>query len=160
MNRPAALLPRNPVTHRLHRRDLVRQIYLPLGVVLAGVVALIVLAILAGLGVVGSPAGASAWADVSLIFLIVIALAMGLAPLVIFGGLVYGLSYALRYLPGYARKAQEFLTRLNFTVHEVADKLARPVVAVESGSAAVGSAVKGLTERNDNHDVRTNGRTG
>jgi hypothetical protein len=160
MNRTPGPLPRNPTTHRLHRRDLVRQVYLPLGIVLVAVIALIVLTILAGLGVVGSPAGASVWADVSLIFIIVIALSMGLAPLIIFGGLAYGLGYALRYLPGYARVVQDFLVRLNYTVNEVADRIAKPVVAVESGSAAVGTAVRGLTERNDNHDLQTNGRTG
>jgi hypothetical protein len=145
MDRIPPPLPRNPQTYRLYRRDAIRQVYLPLGTAVVAAVALTTLAILAGLGVVGTPVGASTWADVSLIFLIVIALAFGLAPLALVAALVYGMVYALRYLPGYARVAQDFLAQASRTVRQAADQVAKPVIGVERGAAAVGGAIRGLS---------------
>lgn len=147
MQQLPAPLPRNPHTHRLHLRDLAWQIYLPVGLMVAGGVALTTLAILAAFGVSGTPAADSAWADVSLIFLILIAAAVAVMPLALLGGLVVGMWYGLRYLPGYARLIQTYAARFARVVRQVADRAASPLIAVERWAAAVRGGARGLTER-------------
>jgi len=138
-------LPRNPRTARLHRRDLAWQIYLPIG--LAIVAALTVTGLVIWAGLSGQAAADSVWADVSLVFLILIAAAIALVPLALVAGLVAGLWYALRYLPGYAKVAQDYLAQAARIVRQVADRAAAPVIAVESATAAARGGWKKGIER-------------
>jgi hypothetical protein len=128
-------LPRNPRTARLHRRDMLRQIYLPLGV--AVLAALVVLGFAIYGAITGQAAADSVWADVSLIFLIMIGAAISLVPLALFAALAAGVWYVLRYLPGYARVAQGYVAQAAAFVRQMADKAAAPVITAASTTAAV-----------------------
>ncbi|MBI3361025.1 MAG: hypothetical protein HY023_07935 [Chloroflexi bacterium] len=135
MSRLPPPLPRNPETQSLHRRDVTVQIQLPLMIALIG--ALTVLAFVFG----ATPAGRSVWADVSLILLIVIGLGLSIAPLALIVGFLVGLWYVIRYLPGYAKIAQDFMRRVAGRTAEYSDRVTRPVIATHSAGAAVGGAL-------------------
>jgi len=139
-------LPANPVTARRHRRDLFWQIYLPLGLALLAALVVIGLAIYAGF-IGGQPALDSVWADVSLVFLIILGAAGALVPLALFAGLAVGVWYALRYLPGYARLAQHYAALAAAYTREYADRAAAPVIKANSAAAAVRGGWKKGTER-------------
>lgn len=135
MNRLPPPLPRNPRTERQHRRDVSRQILLPL--ILAVVAALVGLASAIG----AAPAGRSVWADVSLIFLIVIGAAIALIPLALLAALIFGLWYAVRYLPGYAKIGQDYTALAARYVGLGSQRVTAPVIAVNSAAAALRGAV-------------------
>jgi hypothetical protein len=138
-------LPRNPRTERLHRRDLAWQIYLPFG--LALLAALVATGFAIWAGVSGQAAADSVWADVSLIFLIIIAAAIALVPLALVAGLAVGVWYILRYLPGYARVAQEYLAQAAAYVRRAADRAAAPFIAVNGAAAGVRGGWRSAVER-------------
>jgi len=135
MKRRPPPLPRNPRTEGQHRRDVARQILLPLIVAVVG--ALVALAMVIG----AAPAGRSVWADVSLISLIVIGAALGLIPLALLAGLIFGLWYAVRYLPGYSRIAQDYTALAARYVDLGSQKVTAPVIAVNGAAAAVRGAM-------------------
>ncbi len=145
MNRLTPPLPRNPETARLHRRDLAWQIYLPVGLAVLGLLVVTGLAIWAAVS--GQAAADSVWADASLIFLILMAAALAILPLALLVASNFGLWYALRYLPGYARLAQDYVALAAGYVRRAANRAAQPVIAVDSAAAAVRGGWKTATER-------------
>jgi hypothetical protein len=136
-------LPRNPETARLHRRDLAWQIYLPIGLAVLALLVVGGLAIWAAVS--GQAAVDSVWADVSLIFLILMTAALALLPLA--AAAIFGLWFALRYLPGYARVAQEYVALAAGYVRQAADRAVQPFIAVDRAAAAVSGGWKAATER-------------
>ncbi len=111
--------PRNPETQARLRRDVLWQIYLPLG--------LAVLALLVVMGltifVAGMPTR-SAWADVSTMYLIIFAAIGGVVVLVLLAGLCAALWYLLRELPGYFKIVQDFMRLVAAQVAEISQKVA------------------------------------
>ncbi len=111
--------PRNPETQARLRRDVLWQIYLPLG--------LAVLALLVVMGltifVAGMPTR-SAWADVSTMYLIIFAAIGGVAVLALLAGLCAALWYLLRELPGYFKIVQDFMRLVAAQVAEISQKVA------------------------------------
>lgn len=111
--------PRNPETYARLRREALWQVYVPLGV---GVLAVLIL-----MGLIVFAAGhptRSVWADVSLIYLIIFAAIGGLVLLALLVGVVVGLYYALRELPGYFKIAQDFMLLVAFRAAELSQKVA------------------------------------
>ncbi|MCC7358690.1 MAG: hypothetical protein IT317_04405 [Anaerolineales bacterium] len=128
---------RNARAQAQQRRDVIWQMAVPLGVVLVALVTLGVLVCL--------PVGAgvrSAWADVSLIFLILPALVVGLLVAVLVAGLCAGLFYLLRETPYFFKLIQDFMALFSYRVQAGAAKVssvflsARSVVAGAQRAAA------------------------
>jgi hypothetical protein len=138
-------LPRNPETTRLHRRDLAWQVYLPIGLAVLALLVVTGLAIWAAVS--GQAAVDSVWADVSLIFLILMTAALALLPLALLVAAIFGLWYALRYLPGYARVAQNYVALAAGYVRQAADRAVQPFIAVDRAAAALSGGWKAATER-------------
>jgi hypothetical protein len=128
---PSPLPERNPVTHKVHGRQVLWQITLPLVV---GVVVVLVLAVLAGMA---GEAEASLWADISVIFLLIPTMLVALLFLLLFAGLIYILLRALKIIPNYARIVQNFIYKVERRVRSGANKAAEPIFRYHSFVAAV-----------------------
>ena len=122
---------RNPITHERHRREVFRQITLPL------IIALVLIAVPVGLTVTASAAGASRWADISLIWLIMPVLVVSLIFLILLSGITYGLIRLIGVLPRYALQVQDFFVLLHFQIARLNDKITQPLIKLHATSASV-----------------------
>ncbi len=132
-NRPSQL-ERNPKTHAAHRREVFWQIILPL---LAGI-----LLILAAVGAIIFSAlqpvtDVERWAGVSLIWLILPTLFFAFLFLVLLAALVYGISYLLHMIPGYALLVQLFFEQVKDKVGRVLNASVEPILRINSIWAAI-----------------------
>jgi hypothetical protein len=128
---PSPLPERNPVTHKAHGRQVLWQITLPLAL---GVVAVLVLAVLAGLA---SEAEAGLWADISIIFLLIPTMFVALLFLLLVAGIIYALLRLLQILPRYALIAQNFVYKVEHRARSGANLAAEPILRYHSFVAAV-----------------------
>ena len=124
---PARPLPKpNPVTRAAHRREVLRQVTLPLILFVLGFIALVVWFVLAKVGTV------AAWSQIATIFLVLPAMMLSLLLLVVLAGLVYVIAQALHFLPPYARLTQDAIERVNQQVKAGADVSAKPIIQIRS----------------------------
>src|SRR3990172_796046 len=132
VEKPPAPRVRDPRTQALHRREVVWQIALPFGLAPGPAVALMVLA--------ASPAGyPSRWAfaDVSLIFLIIPAAMWGLVLLAVIIGASVGVWYLRRELPYLFKQAQDYLALVVSYTQIGAGRVAGGVMSVQAFIAAI-----------------------
>jgi hypothetical protein len=132
---------RNRRTQALSRRESFWQILFPLGLVCLGVLALMTLIIVGSITGSITPAQDSAFADVSLMFLILIAGAGGLVIAALLVGVNVGVIYALRELPYLFKRVQDYAALVAYHVKRVAAPLNEGVLSVGSFVAAVRQAV-------------------
>jgi hypothetical protein len=130
-NRPS-LPERNPYTRDRHQRQVLWQVYVPIGV------AVLIVVLLAVLVTATSSPQVQRLSDISTIFLILPTAAVTLLVLVILAALVYLTARILIVLPSYARLVQITLERFTTFLNNLADSSTKPVVGV-------GSAWAGLT---------------
>ena len=129
---PTRRLPeRNPLTYQEHRRQVLWQIALPLGIGAFVVLILAVLTILASMETI------SRWADISLIFLIIVLAVVTLLFIAVSGALVYGVWYTLKYVPPYARIAQDFLETVRQRTRQGADLAVEPILRINGWVASL-----------------------
>lgn len=137
--------PRNPITQRQTRQQVLRQITIP---VIVAVVILLVLIFLAVTAL--SPAGHRVWADIALIWMISPAILFTLIMTVITGGSAYLVIKLISALPPLFYKIQNYARLFNVKTKQVGDKVIGPFVKVSSlrASARAGRhAVRSATRR-------------
>jgi hypothetical protein len=78
-----------------------------------------------------------AWADVSLIFLILQAMMFALPILLIFGGLAYGVWFIISKLPPYFKIAQDYVALAALRVKQGLSYIEKPIL--QSKAAAAGA---------------------
>lgn len=136
---PGSSVPeRNPATKSTYRRQVWLQVYLPFALGLA---------LLAGLGALlwsGQRASASAWADASLILLILPLLVVSVIPIVLLAVLIYGVGFVVGWLPGPAYQAQRTLAEVEAAARKALDYASRPMVVSSSALAAARSGLQHL----------------
>jgi hypothetical protein len=121
---------RNPETYLRHRREVLWQITLPLGIALVIVVGLAAfIAFGVGMG------DQSQLADIALIQLIIPVMFFSLISLALLGASVYGLFRLLGILPYYFLRAQIFFMRVQLFVMRGSDKVVEPVLRAHAISA-------------------------
>ena len=133
------LQPVDSPTIRLHKRQFVWQILLP-----------ILLVILLGLAVGGltitaslaNASNASLWADVSIIWLLIPALVFALVAIAILGFAIYGLAKVLQVAPTYTGKAQGIFALISALIRKVADGLTKPFVWFHQAGTVLKSIFK------------------
>lgn len=121
----------SPVEHesfKTHRRDLVRQILLP---ILLATAVIIVVAVMTGIATFREGGDAARWAAISTIWIVLPVMTAGLILLVVFIGLIYLMARLLQLIPPYTDKAQKFAWRVEGYVRQGADMAAKPILAVE-----------------------------
>jgi small-conductance mechanosensitive channel len=133
------ILPRNPITHERHRREVFWQIIFPFLVISLALLLLAVMA--AGL----SAEKASKWADISIIWMIIPALIFTLLLMILLGALVFLTLRLLHLLPFYFFKGQNWFVLVNVRLGHVEDRLAEPFLRIrawKAGASALGRQVR------------------
>ncbi len=128
---PLGVRERNPITYKIHRTQTAWQIYLPLAV---GLIVVVVFAVFTGLA---STEGASRWADISLIFLIIPVMMVTLLFLAFTAGLIYIVVKLLQEIPVYTRQAQEMIQMVSQRVRKGTDLAVEPVLRIHGFRAAL-----------------------
>jgi len=79
-----------------------------------------------------------AWADVSLIFLILQGMAFALPVLLIFGGLAYGVWFLIGKLPPYFKIAQDYAALAAARVKQGLSYIEKPILQSKAAAAGAG----------------------
>ena len=132
---------RNTTTQAAHKRQVLWQITIPFLLGLALILAVAVLASLAG------PERASLYGDISLIWLILPMLGVLLVGSVIMGGLVYLVIKMNHALPGLAFKIHNLVKVVQGRLTGVADMTVKPVYKVAGFNATVLAVLKAILGR-------------
>ncbi len=136
---------RNPLVHAEHRRQALKQIYLPLVigalVVLAGVVAIIYF------GVQAEPM-LRRWADVSVIWVLLPAMCIGVLILLVILGILFGFTRLLGVTPGFFEVEQGFFSQAEQKVLKISDGLVEPFLRLRSNWAGLKRRSKLSSNRN------------
>ena len=133
-------LPRNPITHREHKREVFWQITLPL---LAGI--LIILATVGAIifFTIQPMTDVERWADVSLIWIILPSLVFALIFLVLLAGLIFAVSFLIRLIPRYAFVIQLYFEQGKSKIGQVLNLIAEPFLRINS----IWASIRYATER-------------
>jgi len=123
-----ARIPGNHPSYEKHRRQLWRQVILPLSLAALLVVAV---AALAGLAAFGEGDDSPRWAAISTIWLVIPLMGFGLLFLVILVGLIYLLARALQVTPPYSAKAQYYVNRAASETRRISDLAVKPILFLE-----------------------------
>jgi predicted PurR-regulated permease PerM len=121
----------NPATQAAHRREAARQIVLPFVFALILFISVGVWLVWAGVGTV------ERWAQIAMIFMLLLGFVLGLLLLILAIGVVYLITQVLRTIPPYARLAQDAITKIDQQVKAGADISVRPVIEVQKFIAMV-----------------------
>ncbi len=116
----------NPVTRAVHRREVLRQITLPLVLALAALGAFVAWVVYAQVGTL------ERWAEIATLFLALPLLALSLLLWIIAAALLAGVTYILRFLPPYARLTQEAVNKVRRQIERGAEISTRPLVQIQS----------------------------
>lgn len=135
MNDPKQIPPeRNAVVHIEHRHQVRMQIYLPMIigvlVVLAGVIAIIIYGVRA-------ESTLRRWADVSVIWIIIPAMFIGVIFMIVVVGGLYAVTRVLGVVPGYSKIVQGYFGQVEGKVLQVTDAVVEPILRVRSSWAVV-----------------------
>lgn len=116
-------------SYQEHRRQALRQIWLPLGF---GILLALTLAVLGALTSAADSQSGLHLANISLIALLVPVMFAGIIALALLIIAVYGLAKLLKVAPIYTLKAQAFIYRLTTSLMIWGDKPARPFIQLQS----------------------------
>lgn len=130
MNKTTSPTQHNKEARQAHRRDLIWQIIVPMGIV---AVIFIVISVLTAMR---PETTASLWADISLIWLLIPWLIIALFTLVILGGLIYGMAKLLQIIPTYTKKLLDVIHFIQEKLKLAADASTKPVFFLEGIAAS------------------------
>ena len=116
-----------PPPNPKHKKQTLWQIWVPLGFAILLMLALVVWAALA---TAGNPVVGMEWAAVSIVFLSLPAMMIGLIILVILAGLIFLVRKLLGVLPYYSLIARTFVYRAGAKVINFSNAIAKPVLFV------------------------------
>ncbi|HAY84663.1 MAG TPA: hypothetical protein DCY42_06990 [Chloroflexi bacterium] len=119
------------MTRAAHKKDFFLSVTLPLVLVVLFMISLVIAFILIPVGDIVT------WSQIASIFLVALALILGLITLIIVGGLVYLVSYILKVMPPYTRMAQQGIDTIREQATRGADITVKPVIQIQSFLAAV-----------------------
>lgn len=120
-------------TIRTHKRQFIVQILVPFlllaGLIIAGAAA----------ALVAGTTRTATLTDISVIWLLLPALVIGVAILAVTITFIYGMAELLKILPRYSGKTQDFFTLVSSGTHRLADGTAKPFIWFRQAGAAVKS---------------------
>ena len=117
-----------------HRRQMRMQVWLPLGLTLLVVLALVVLAII---GTVNESPQINRWGNLSAVIVILPVLLTMFVFLIIVGAAVYGMRKLLHKMPDWMLRLQLRMVRIALGVRRAADSATQPVIKTNTFSARV-----------------------
>jgi hypothetical protein len=125
---------------QLHRREVFWQVILPASLGAAVFIALCVWAVVYTIGYVPNPAlpdQQTSPAKVAVIWILLPTCLGGIFQLVLLGGVVFLLTRGIRGLPELSHQILSGIEKLSLMIHNLADRLAAPVISVASSKAGV-----------------------
>ena len=134
-------LPESPFSEkaaRETRRQIWVQIYLPLGMWVMILAALVFWVWQAGFGAV------TVWADVALVVVLIPLFVLGLIILIVLAGLTYGVFWLFGWLPDPLHRLQSIIARVERGTQKGADGVARPMLVVQAVIAMLEAAVASI----------------
>ena len=120
------------------RRQIWMQIYLPLGMGVMILAALVFWVWQAGFGAV------TVWADVALVVVLIPLFVLGLIILIVLAGLTYGVFWLFGWLPDPLYRLQSIIARVERGTQKGADSVARPMLVVQAVIAMLEAAVASI----------------
>lgn len=138
MNETSISRQRNRNTEASFCRQVRLQIYLPLGI---GLLLLISLAV--GLGTTGV-GGTSNWGNISLIFVILPLLILGLVAFAIVAVLIYAIGRAMQGIRGVSYGVQQKVAEIATIIQQGSDRLVYPIISIRSFWWASCEALSGI----------------
>jgi hypothetical protein len=113
-----------------HQKQVIWQIWLPLGIGVLLILAFLVFTIVTSFS--GGSIEVGTWRNVSIIFMILPTLFAGLVFVALFAGLVYGMARFLRVLPGFTQRGQELFQNISHQVKIFSNQIVNPVLSISS----------------------------
>lgn len=142
--------PRNLQTKEKHRKEVFWQITFPLIfgglVVIAGCILLVM--------VVSKGNDISVGADMSLVFVLIPTMLMGIIPLAILAGMAFGVIKLIQVLPPLFFKLQQGLKTVSAKLTTVSDKAASPFINAEGVKAMIKTLFGGSRKQNKTNQER------
>jgi len=126
-----------PVTLVAHHNQTIWQIWLPLGLTAAVILALMIGVILTAAAPTPDVTSLSHWSDVSLIVLVVPVIIGSFFIMAITAGLVYLLARVLKLLPPYTQLAQAYVQYASAVFASWCDRAAAPIIRIRGIWAGV-----------------------
>ena len=127
-------LPINSVPAAEHRRQMVRQVWIPM---IASIIVVLAIAVLAVVGTVRESDQVNQWGNISAIYLIVPVLITSLVFLAITALMIFGLSKLLKKVPFWMFNLRMRTSQMSVIVRRGADSAVAPIMAVNASNARV-----------------------
>jgi len=124
---------RNPITHKTHRKEVFWQVTFPL---IVGIVFALGLSVWTIVGAVKGSLASRA-ADISLMFLILPTMLLGLILFAIIASLAYAVIWLNNNTPSFTRQVQDRFEQVRDGVRNGSDKLVEPVIRYKSRIASL-----------------------
>ncbi len=120
-----------------HKRQMLLQVWLPLG---GGILIVLALCALAILGTVQGNSEVNRWGNISAVYVMIPTLLSSLLTLTLLVLAIVGVSKLLKKMPGWMFAVQALFARIYAITRQVADKLTTPVMAAGGVSAGLKAA--------------------
>lgn len=120
--------------HEQHKREVIWQIWLPVGL---GSIAMLALGLLAALSLQTGADASMRWGHVATIWLILPIFVIGIIFFGFLAGLIFAVVKLTNILPGYAAIVQMYTRIVSQKISTLADKSVQPVIKANSIQAAI-----------------------
>jgi hypothetical protein len=117
-----------------HKKDVIWQIWFPVGF---GALAMLALGLLAIFSLQTGADASARWGHVATIWLLLPVFVVGMVIFMLLAALVFGVTKLTAILPKYSAIAQMYARLLTARVINLADRSARPIIETKSVTAAV-----------------------
>lgn len=115
----------NPETQALHKKETRKEIYLPFVLSLIGLAIFVLILITKQIGSV------EVWSDISMIFLTIISLGIGVVILMLVVSLVFGMYHLIKNIPPYTRSIQDAVKQIENQVRNGAKVSIQPILKIQ-----------------------------
>ena len=133
--------PPNPVTQAAFRRQVRREVYLPIALTVLAIVLLVAVAIVVRYGTGG------AWADIALVLLAVPVALLLVVLTGVLAGAIYLMLLLIREVPTVTSTLQDGADRLEGAVRRGSDAVVQPILApagLAAGLAVIGRSLRSI----------------
>lgn len=123
-------------SYQKHRRELWRQILLP---VITAALAFIAVVVLVTVTTFWREGDVARWAAISTIWIVIPVIIVTIIFLALLGAMIVGMAQLLKWIPPYSGLAQRYVWRAQGYIQRGADIVARPVLGLEGILATIRS---------------------
>ena len=116
-----------------HKKEVIWQIWLPVGF---GAAAMLSLGLLAIFSLQSGSDASARWGDVAAIWVLLPVFVVGIIILSVLALLIFGVVKLTSILPAYSALAQYYIRLLSSKIQNLADRSAKPVIQTKSAGAA------------------------